>query len=464
MAESACHSVFDPRNRRSGTTPCESQGSKEDSTRTRSSTKTRSQETHQRTEPGVRYSGGREVRTSLHGAELAYDPHDIVPDREDGGVFGHEYHIQRALDGTDTTQNEVPDQVLDVLGSGGRPLNGPIQRTMEDRLDADLSNVRIHTGANAAAAADAIDAKAFTCGNDVVFNSGEYDPSSPEGQFLLAHELAHVKQQTGTAISMMPQEGADLEIDPDPQLEREADQTAKEALSGEEPLTVSRIGTEVHVQRVPKGKVFEALAMFEEERSEEHSDVRERTNELQLQNLHAVAMGILEQEDVAESASLSRRELIGMGEDGINAIVEGASQQGNIQSRLAELEAQIDEKLEDVALTDDQRKKLWGATDTSTWDKAQWQLISTLLLNVTEIPALLQAAKNSAKRKHGVDDRGEQLLAHAKQGKIESWDDIKEIWYQTNGDFAERAKKIKQEIREGTWLEEDHDPYKGGGE
>ncbi|OVE85236.1 hypothetical protein B2G88_11475 [Natronolimnobius baerhuensis] len=116
-------------------------------------------------------------------------------------------------------------------------------------MDADFSNVRIHTGAKAAEAADAIDAKAFTCGNDIVFNSGEYDPESGKGQFLLAHELAHVKQQTGAAISMMPQEDADLEIDPDPRLEREADETAKQALSGEEPLVVSRMGTDIHIQR-----------------------------------------------------------------------------------------------------------------------------------------------------------------------------------------------------------------------
>ncbi|NGM68022.1 DUF4157 domain-containing protein [Natronolimnobius sp. AArcel1] len=122
-------------------------------------------------------------------------------------------------------------------------------------MDADFSNVRIHTGAKAAEAADAIDAKAFTCGNDIVFNSGEYDPESGEGQFLLAHELAHVKQQTGAPISMMPQEGTDVEIDPDPQLEREADETAKQALSGDEPVVVNRMGTDVHIQRTALGKL-----------------------------------------------------------------------------------------------------------------------------------------------------------------------------------------------------------------
>nr|WP_152415861.1 DUF4157 domain-containing protein [Halovivax asiaticus] len=159
-------------------------------------------------------------------------------------------HIMRATEGTETDPHDVPDPVLDVLATGsGRSLDTSLQRTLEERMDADFSNVEIHTGPEAAKAADAIDARAFTCGNAIVFNDDEYDPESGDGQYLLAHELAHVKQQTGTEISMMPQSDADLAIDPDPQLEREAGQAAEEALSGEEPLIVNRLGTDVHVQR-----------------------------------------------------------------------------------------------------------------------------------------------------------------------------------------------------------------------
>ncbi|WP_459988042.1 eCIS core domain-containing protein, partial [Natrinema sp. JCM 9743] len=140
--------------------------------------------------------------------------------------------------------------------SGGMPLDFSIQRELGERMDADFSDVRIHTGGKAAQAAESIDAKAFTCGNAIVFNSGEYDPRSADGQHLLAHELAHVTQQDGSApLSMMPQEDADLEIDPDPKLERAADEAATEALSGEEPLVVNRMGTDVHVQRTALGKL-----------------------------------------------------------------------------------------------------------------------------------------------------------------------------------------------------------------
>ncbi|HEX6288339.1 MAG TPA: DUF4157 domain-containing protein [Herpetosiphonaceae bacterium] len=59
----------------------------------------------------------------------------------------------------------------------------------------DFSQVRIHTDARAAAAARTLHAAAFTQGRHIVFGAGQYAPSSPQGQRLLAHELTHVVQQ-----------------------------------------------------------------------------------------------------------------------------------------------------------------------------------------------------------------------------------------------------------------------------
>uniref|UniRef100_UPI0021D5D02B eCIS core domain-containing protein n=1 Tax=Natronobiforma cellulositropha TaxID=1679076 RepID=UPI0021D5D02B len=100
-----------------------------------------------------------------------------------------------------------------------------------------------------------LEARAFTIGNHVVFNRGEYNPESPEGKYLLAHELAHVRQQTGGQVSMLPQEGSSLVIDPDPALEREADEVARKALEGEEPVVAHRLGMDVHVQRSAEGGI-----------------------------------------------------------------------------------------------------------------------------------------------------------------------------------------------------------------
>lgn len=62
----------------------------------------------------------------------------------------------------------------------------------------DFSHVRIHTDAKTAEAARHLNARAFTVGRNVVFGAGEYAPQTHEGGRLLAHELAHVTQQSGS--------------------------------------------------------------------------------------------------------------------------------------------------------------------------------------------------------------------------------------------------------------------------
>jgi Domain of unknown function (DUF4157) len=85
------------------------------------------------------------------------------------------------------------------LPGGGTPLAPAVQTNMESRVGYDFDAVRVHTDSNAGQLARAVNARAFTVGNDVVFGSGEYSPESKGGQKLLAHELTHVVQQTGPA-------------------------------------------------------------------------------------------------------------------------------------------------------------------------------------------------------------------------------------------------------------------------
>jgi len=80
--------------------------------------------------------------------------------------------------------------------AGGAPLAPSLRGFFEPRLGRGLGHVRVHTGAAADDAARAVHARAFTLGGDVVFAAGEYRPESPAGRRLLAHELAHVAQQT----------------------------------------------------------------------------------------------------------------------------------------------------------------------------------------------------------------------------------------------------------------------------
>ena len=100
---------------------------------------------------------------------------------------------------------------------------------MEPRFGHDFSRVRVHTGDKAAESARAVNARAYTVGQDVVFARNHYAPGTRSGDRLLAHELAHVVQQGGE--SQVPAALA-LGDEHDP-LEREADAVANDVDRGE---------------------------------------------------------------------------------------------------------------------------------------------------------------------------------------------------------------------------------------
>jgi Domain of unknown function (DUF4157) len=77
----------------------------------------------------------------------------------------------------------------------GRPLDDATRGFMERRFGQDFGHVRVHTDERASATAAAVNARAFTVGDEVTFAAGEYSPRSPDGRRLLAHELTHVVQQ-----------------------------------------------------------------------------------------------------------------------------------------------------------------------------------------------------------------------------------------------------------------------------
>jgi hypothetical protein len=86
-------------------------------------------------------------------------------------------------------------EYLDASRGKGAPLPDAIRKLFEAKFQRPLDDVRIHDDAGADDAAKKIDALAFTRGNDIYFRSAAYDPTSPGGKRLLAHELAHVIQQ-----------------------------------------------------------------------------------------------------------------------------------------------------------------------------------------------------------------------------------------------------------------------------
>lgn len=115
---------------------------------------------------------------------------------------------------------------LDVLSSSGRPLESEARNFFEPRFGHDFSGVRIHTGSKAAESARALDALAYTSGENIVLSDRSSQNKSAALK-TLAHELVHVVQQRAA----MP--GGEFEVeDSSSPSEREARQVSHNLMTG----------------------------------------------------------------------------------------------------------------------------------------------------------------------------------------------------------------------------------------
>jgi hypothetical protein len=103
---------------------------------------------------------------------------------------------RKAASEVSSRSNDIPPIIHDVLHSPGQPLEPVTRSFFEPRFGYDFGNVRVHTNSRAAESARVIDALAYTLGNHIVFNSGQFSSGCGSDQRLLAHELTHVLQQT----------------------------------------------------------------------------------------------------------------------------------------------------------------------------------------------------------------------------------------------------------------------------
>lgn len=140
---------------------------------------TRSSEAHKKQQMAGRPSTTR-MLTPPYASILAL--HDVAGNRAVSDQIGREFQ--------ETAQR--------VVRSPGQSLEPAIRSMMESRLGHDFGAVRVHTNAPAAQSALALNSTAYTVGKDIVFGSGQYNPNSSNGVRLLAHELAHVIQQSRT--------------------------------------------------------------------------------------------------------------------------------------------------------------------------------------------------------------------------------------------------------------------------
>ncbi len=130
-------------------------------------------------------------------------------------------------EGNEDSASDPGAEQFKALGGNGEPLPGGVQAKMEPALGMDLQNVRIHRDGQASAMSEDLGARAFTSGQDIYFNQGEYNPDTTSGNHLIAHELTHVKQeQTIPGLQYQLQVPAERD-----HYEREADATADKAVN-----------------------------------------------------------------------------------------------------------------------------------------------------------------------------------------------------------------------------------------
>jgi hypothetical protein len=123
-----------------------------------------------------------------------------------------------------TVSSDFQWRVSDARRGGGEPLPAPLRRFMETRFAQGFERVRIHRDGTAADLATSVNARAFTLGQHVFFNAGEFQPQTQRGQRLVAHELTHVLQQRGGMHSVQREV---LEPEPVPEETRKTDQEQK---------------------------------------------------------------------------------------------------------------------------------------------------------------------------------------------------------------------------------------------
>lgn len=108
-------------------------------------------------------------------------------------------------------QPHPPVPVARLLGNAelqrlghGEPLQPALRDLLAPLVEIDLGRVRVHSGSAAAAHAHALGARAFTVGEHIVRGAAAPPVGDPDGQRMLAHEVAHVAHQSRAGAAARP--------------------------------------------------------------------------------------------------------------------------------------------------------------------------------------------------------------------------------------------------------------------
>ena len=111
-----------------------------------------------------------------------------------------EKKLQKKDSGASNAGTANTSTYISSLNGKGNHLPKQASQFFSSRMGYDFSGVKIHTDKEANDSAKDVNAKAYTIGNNIVFNEGQYNAESVEGKKLLAHELVHVVQNDKDSI------------------------------------------------------------------------------------------------------------------------------------------------------------------------------------------------------------------------------------------------------------------------
>ena len=168
---------------------------------------------------------------------------------------------------------EPESPVKDVVDRGGGvPLAPAVRQRMESSFGTDFSDVRVHSDGGAAASARAVDAHAYTVGNEIVLGDGHAEGSSAHER-TLAHELTHVVQQRSGPVEGTPAPGGISVSSPSDRFERAAETTADQVIvtgraadgPGQAPPAIQR-------EAAPEEEEVQTLAIQRRDETEEEPE------------------------------------------------------------------------------------------------------------------------------------------------------------------------------------------------
>lgn len=204
------------------------------------------------------------------------------------------------------------EQSIQRERGGGQALDGKVRGRMEPALGTNFSGVRVHTDAEADKLSRALNAHAFTTGQDIFFLKGAYNPGSSGGRELLAHELTHVVQQNGEKVQCKLTIGKPGDI-----YEQEADKVARVVMQQDQQVAQRQVEKEKKEEE--EEEPVRVQRQTEKEEDEEEKPIQTKVDNSWVQRQ-------VEEEEQEEETSVFRQSDVAIEASAVEPEVEHAIQ------------------------------------------------------------------------------------------------------------------------------------------